>query len=54
MTTAERSEIESLLEEVDAARRRMYLARTYGVRPAGLRDLEDEVRRLQRRLAGIH
>jgi hypothetical protein len=54
MNTRQRIEIESLLEELDAARRRIYLAKTYGVRPAGLRDLKDEVRQVQRRLAGIH
>jgi hypothetical protein len=53
-TTTQRNEIESLLEEMDVARQRIYLATTYGVRPAGLRDLKDEVRELQRRLAGIH
>jgi hypothetical protein len=54
MTTTQRNEIESLLDEMDAARQRIYLAKAYGVRPAGLRDLNDEVRQLQRRLAGIH
>jgi hypothetical protein len=54
MNTTQRNEIESLLEELEAARQRIYLAQTYGVRPAGLRDLKDEVRQVQRRLAGIH
>jgi hypothetical protein len=54
MNTTQRNEIESLLEELDAARQRIYLAKTYGVRPAGLRDLKDEVRQVQRRLAGVH
>ena len=54
MTTTQRTEIESLLEELDTARQRIYLAQTYGVRPAGMRDLKDEVHSLQRRLAGIH
>jgi hypothetical protein len=54
MTTTQRTEIETLLEELEAARQRIYLAKTYGVRPAGLRDLKDEVRQVQRRLAHIH
>jgi hypothetical protein len=54
MTTAQRSTIESLLEELDVARRRIYVAQTYGVRTAGLRDLKDDMRRLRRELADIH
>ena len=54
MTTAQRNEIESLLEELDAARQRIYVAKAYGVTPAGLRDKKDELRELQSRLVRIH
>lgn len=52
MSTNRRNEIESLLEELEAARQRIYLAQAYGVRPAGLRDLKGELRLLHRRLQG--
>jgi hypothetical protein len=54
MTTAQRNEIESLLEELDAARQQIYVAKAYGVQPAGLRGLKDELHQLRSRLAGIH
>jgi len=50
MTTTQRSEIESLLEELQETRRRIYVAKTYGVRPAGMRDLKDDVRSAKQRL----
>jgi hypothetical protein len=52
MTTAERTEIESLLAQLDETRNRILLARTYGVRPAALRDLKQELRSTQEKLAG--
>ena len=51
MTTTQRSEIESLLQQLDEARRRIYRLKPYGVRSAGLRDLKCEVQAVQRRLA---
>jgi hypothetical protein len=53
MTTTQRHEIESLLEEIDSARQRIYLAKTYGVRPAGLRDVKGELRSTRERLAAL-
>jgi hypothetical protein len=53
MTTAQRSEIETLLEELDAARQRIYVKKTYGVRPAGMRDVKSEIRSTQQRLAAL-
>jgi hypothetical protein len=50
MTAARRSEIESLLEELQEARRRIHLAQAYGVRAAGLRDLKDDIRSAEQRL----
>jgi hypothetical protein len=50
MTTAQRDEIESLLEELEETRRRIYVAQTYGVRPAGMRDLKDDIRSAKQRL----
>jgi hypothetical protein len=50
MTTAQRNEIESLLEELQETRRRIYVAQTYGVRPAGMRDLKSDVRSVKQRL----
>ena len=52
MTTMQRNEIESLLEELQEARQRIYLAKAYGVQPAGLRDLKGDVRLLHHRLQG--
>ena len=53
MTTAQRNEIESLLEELDAARRRIYVAQTYGVQAAGLQDVKGELRAKRQRLAAL-
>lgn len=53
MTAAERNEIESLLEELEQARRRIYVAQAYGVRPEGLRDVKGEVRSTRQRLAAL-
>ena len=53
MTTAERSEIESLLQELQQARQRIYVAQAYGVRPEGLRDVKGEVRSTRQRLAAL-
>ena len=50
MTTAQRSRIESLLEELEEVRRRIYVAKTYGVRPAGMRGLKDDIRSAKQRL----
>ena len=50
MTTAQRNVIDTLLEELQEARRRVYVARTYGVRPAGMRDLKDDIRSATQRL----
>ncbi len=50
MTTAQRNEIESLLEALQEARRRIYVAKTYGVRPAGMRDLKEDIRSTTQRL----
>ncbi|HEY8407830.1 MAG TPA: hypothetical protein VIK66_07630 [Gaiellaceae bacterium] len=50
MTTAQRTAIESLLEELQETRRRIYVAKTYGVRRAGMRDLKDDIRSTKRRL----
>jgi hypothetical protein len=50
MTTAQRNEIESLLEELQETRHRIYVAKTYGVRPAGMRDLKDDIRSAKQRL----
>jgi hypothetical protein len=50
MTTAQRNEIESLLEELQETRRRIYVKKTYGVRPAGMRDLKDDIRSATQRL----
>jgi hypothetical protein len=52
MSTNQRNEIESLLEELESARQRIYLAQAHGVQPAGLRDLKSELRSLHRRLQG--
>ena len=53
MTTAERTEIESLLEELQQARQRIYVAQTYGVRPEALRDVKGELRSTRQRLAEL-
>lgn len=53
MTTARRSEIESLLEALAEARRRISVAQAYGVRAAGLRDVKGELRSTRRRLAAL-
>jgi len=50
MTTTQRNEIESLLEELQETRRRIYVAKAYGVRRAGLRDLKDDIRSAKQRL----
>jgi hypothetical protein len=51
MSTTQRTEIEFLLEKLEAARRRIYLAQAFGVRQAGLRDLKDDVRTVKQRLS---
>ncbi len=53
MTTAQRNEIESLLEEPAETRRRIYVAQTYGVRPEGLRDVKGELHSTRQRLAAL-
>ncbi|HEY3541758.1 MAG TPA: hypothetical protein VGK79_04370 [Gaiellaceae bacterium] len=50
MSTAQRSEIESLLEQLDDTRRRIYLSKARGVRAAGLRDLKSEYASVQESL----
>ena len=50
MSTAQRSEIETLLEQLDDARRRIYLSKVRGVRAAGLRDLKSEYASVQESL----
>ena len=50
MSTAQRSEIETLLEQLDDARRRIYLSKARGVRAAGLRDLKSEYASVQESL----
>jgi hypothetical protein len=50
MTTTQRNAIESLLEELQETRRRIYVARTYGVRAAGMRDLKHDIRSAASRL----
>ena len=54
MTRLERSRlVAALLDEDEEVRRRLYVAQTYGVQPAGLRDLKSELREAQRRLAEL-
>jgi hypothetical protein len=53
MTTEQRNEIESLLEELQEARQRIYVAKTYGVQPEGLRDVKGELRSTRQRLAAL-
>lgn len=50
MTTTQRNAIESLLEELQETRRRIHVAKTYGVRAAGMRDLKDDIRSTAARL----
>ena len=46
-----RQAVAALLEQIEERRRRSYLLQTYGVRPAGLRDLKQELRDLRSALA---
>jgi hypothetical protein len=50
MSTKQRSEIESLLEQLDATRRELYRSKAWGVRPAGLRDLKTDFASVQQSL----
>lgn len=55
-TTGRRSrqhEIASLLEELEERRRYLYRLKARGARPAGLRDLKDELAEAQGRLAQV-
>jgi hypothetical protein len=53
MTEAQRTEIESLLEALEEARRRISVAQAYGVRAAALRDVKGELSSTRRRLAAL-
>ena len=53
MTEEQRNEIESLLEQLEDARRRISVALAYGVRAAGLRDVKGELSSTRRGLAAL-
>lgn len=50
---ARQHEIASLLEELEERRRYLYRLKARGARPAGLRDLKDELADAQGRLAQV-
>lgn len=54
MSTTQRNEVESLLERLEETRKQIVLARTYGVQPAGLRELKQAFRSTQQELVGLH
>jgi hypothetical protein len=43
--------VATLLDQIEELRQRAYLAQANGVRPAGMRDLKKELRRLREELA---
>jgi len=43
--------VSALLDEIEERRRRLYALQAHGVRPAGARDLEDELAALRDELA---
>jgi hypothetical protein len=45
--------VDALLTRIEETRQRVYAAQANGVRPAGLRDLKDELRRLRTELAAL-
>jgi hypothetical protein len=45
--------VAALLDQIDELRQRAYLAQANGVRPAGMRDLKKELRRLREELARV-
>ena len=45
--------VAALLDQIEELRQRVYAAQANGVRPAGFRDLKDDLRRLREELAEV-
>ena len=54
MTRTERNAtVDALLDQLDELRRRMYVAKAFGARAAGLRDLKSDFRSAQQQLLAV-